>query len=171
MATSKMHVMSPAPSKSYRPGAIQQITWAEFSRRATRFDAEGSPIEGVFGCSWAAKTDLRSSTEEQIKASIREACRAVGEEPSAARIKRDTKMLLTVYNTLKKGDVIALKKGINIIAFAEITSDYCYCPEERWGWHSWSYRVVRKATAADQPANKGALVKTFFPHFLTRPTL
>jgi len=30
---------------------------------------------------------------------------------------------------------------------------------------------VRKATAADQPANRRALIKTFFPNFLTRPTL
>jgi len=168
---SKMHVISPAPSCSYRPGAIQQIPWGEFARRATRLDAEGFPVEGFFGVSWAAHIDLRGATEAEIKAAMRQRAAAWGEQRSAATLHRDTQMLLQVFKTLKKGDIIALKKGITIVAFVELTSDYQFCSEERWGWHSWSYRLVRKATAADQPANKGALVKTFFPNFLTHPLL
>jgi hypothetical protein len=168
---SKMHVISPAPSASYRPGALQQIPWSEFARRATRTDAEGFPVEGFFGVSWAADIDLRTATEDEIKAAMLRRATAWGEQRMAATLHRDTQMLLQVYNTLKKGEIIAFKKGTTIIAFVELTSDYQFCPDERWGWHSWSYRLVRKATAADQPANRGALVKTFFPHFLTRPLL
>jgi len=170
MAT-KMHVISPAPSCSYRPGALQQISWAEFARRETRIDAEGFPVEGFFGVSWAAHIDLRGATEAEIKEAMRQRAAALGEQRTAATLHRDMRMLLQVFHTLKKGDIIALKKGTTIVGFVELTSDYQFCPEERWGWHSWSYRLVRKATAADQPANRRALVKTFFPNFLTQPLM
>jgi len=170
MAT-KMHVISPAPSAAYRPGAIQQISWAEFGRRATRMGADGIPEAGAFGVSWAADVDLRVSTEAEIKAAMRRRAAAAGEERTAASFHRDTQMLLQVFHTLKKGDIIALKKGTTIVAFVELTSDYQFCPEERWGWHTWTYRLVRRATEAEQPANRRALVKTFFPNFLARPLL
>ena len=170
-ATNKISVISPAPATDYRPGAVQQMTWAEVNRRATRFDEEGFPLEGSFGVSWAAPTDLRGATKEQIVEAMRGQHLAAGQEVSAATLQRDTRMLLEVFNHLKKGETIAFKKGTTIVAFVQLTSDYRFCPEERWGWHTWNYRLVRKATAADQPANKGALVKTFFPNFLARPTL
>jgi hypothetical protein len=169
-ANNKLSVISPAPS-DYRPGAVEQMTWEEHRRRATRLDEEGFPLEGSFGVCFDAKIDLREATKEQIAEAMRRRHVAAGAERTAAQIQGKVRDLMQIYNHLKKGDIIAFKKGTTIVAFVQLTSDYRFCPEERWGWHTWNYRLVRKATAADQPANKGALVKTFFPNFLARPTL
>jgi hypothetical protein len=169
-ANNKLSVISPAPS-DYRPGAVEQMTWEEHIRRATRLDEEGFPLEGSFGVCFDAKIDLRAATKEQIVEAMRRRHVAAGAERTAAQIQGKARDLMQIFNHLKKGETIAFKKGTTIVAFVEITSDYRFCPEERWGWHTWNYRLVRKATAADQPANKGALVKTFFPNFLARPTI
>ena len=170
-----MHVLSPAPSTKSRPGAVQQASWDDFTRRATRLDETGFPLEGAFGVCWDAGIDLRGATEDEIKASIKRTFVASGREDknNDSTVNRHAKSLLEVYNNLKKGDTIALKKGKTIVAFVELTSDYYFCPEDTSCLeHSWNYRLVRKATAADQPANGAALAfHTFFPNFLPRPTL
>jgi hypothetical protein len=48
-----------------------------------------------------------------------------------------------------------------------LTSDYYYDPSQMWGIHSWSYRVIRKVTKAEQPTNAGGLVKAFYANWNT----
>jgi hypothetical protein len=167
MAAQKLHVISPAPSRIRG----DDWTWADFDRRATRRDNHGFPLEGSFGADYHVKLDLNDATEAQIKEAMQQRYRDENDEKSAKYIDRHTAMLLEIYRTLKEGDIIALKKGTTIIAFVQLTSNYYYNPDVQWGWHSWNYRLVRKATDADQPANKGALIKTFYPHFLARPLM
>ena len=150
---SKLSVISPAPTRNIRVnGTIRQGAWeTDFIRRATRLDTEGFPIEGTFGTSFGLKKDVNTLTR-------------------AERAEADPQ-LLKIHGHIKKGDIMAFKRGKTIIAFVEITSDYRFCPEEYWGWHTWSYRLVRKARPSDQPANKGALIRTFMPNFLARPMI
>ena len=167
MSTMKLHVISPAPASEHGDG----WTWHDLSRRATWADEDGFPVEGSFGASYHVQMDLRGATEAQIKESMAQRYTAQGNPKPASYIKRHTGMLLEIYQHLKKGDIIAFKKGTTIVAFVQLTSDYYFNADEPWGWHSWNYRLVRKARAADQPLNKGALIQTFKPHFLQRPLI
>lgn len=163
----KMHVLSAAPNNAKRPGAIQNATLKEeFIARATRLDATGFPEEGAVAVCWSADVHGISSTDEEIKAAIRKKAVEWNEPRTEAKIKREVKALREICTTLKKGDIIALKAGITIIAFVQLTSDYQFCPEQKWGWHTWTYKLVRKATPADQPSNYRGLIKTFHRNFL-----
>jgi len=68
------------------------------------------------------------------------------------------KQLVDAYRALKKGAIVGLKVGTQVFAIVEITSDYTFWPEQPWGWHSWSYRVIKRVT--QQPLNGKGLVKT-----------
>jgi len=75
------------------------------------------------------------------------------------------RQLLSAKEHMKKGSIVAFKQGMNIFCIVEITSDYTFCPEEAWGWHRWSYRVLRKVSRAEQPANYRGMIKTFLPNY------
>lgn len=166
-----MHVISAAPSRPYRPDAIQQASWGEVDRRATRTDAEGFPVEGFFGLSGAAKIPLIPgvTTEDMVKAAIRQTAADEGKQVSEAKVKRDARALLQARQMLKKGDRVALKQGTKIRAIVELTSDYQFCPEEPWGWHTWTYKRLEVVTEAQWPANYKGLLRAFHPNFLSWP--
>ena len=167
--SSKIHVLSAAPTGASRPGAIQQISWAEVDRRATVRDGEIIPVEGAVAISWSAKLHAITSSDEEIKAAIRQEATERNEPRTEKRIVREAKELKLTCTTLKKGDRIALKQGTKIRAIVELTSDYQFCPDEEWGWHTWTYKRLQVVTEDQWPANYRGLLKTFHPNFLSWP--
>jgi hypothetical protein len=167
----KIHVISAAPSRSYRPDAIQQASWEEVDRRAIVRDGHIIPLVAALGLSGAAKIPLIPgvTTEDMVKASIRQTAADEGKQVSEAKVKRDARALLQARQMLKKGDIVGLKQGTKIRAIVEITSDYQFCPEEPWGWHTWIYKRLHVVTEAEWPANYRGLLKTFHPNFLSWP--
>ena len=167
--SSKIHVLSAAPVTPNRPGAIVQGSWAEVDRRATVRDGEIIPLEGAVGVCWSTRLHGITSTDEEIKAAIRQKAVENNVPRTEKQITRETKELRLVCATLKKGDKIALKQGTKIRAIVELTSDYQFCPEENWGWHTWTYKRVQVVTEAQWPTNYRGLLKTFHPNFLSWP--
>jgi len=169
----KIHVISPAPNRASQPYVVDRGAWdKDFLERATKKDESGFPIEGKFGISFGLPFDIMSfseiTREEDMILLIKSRADSKGVLRSRKSIQGDVKQLLSAYNSLKKGLIIALKKGIKVIAYIQLMSDYQFCPHENWGWHSWSYRVLKKVT--QQPANGGDLLKTFIPNCLPLPT-
>jgi len=171
----KIHVISPASKGSRRPGrVIDQAIWDdEFLGRAEEKDATGFPTKGSFGISFAVTEDLSKFPKEtrmqQVISSIQSRGRQRGIIKTLKQVTADAKQLISAYEGIKKGDRVAFKKGTKVIAIVEITSDYTFCGEQAWGWHSWSYRTLKKVTDAEQPSNYKGLLKTFMPNYLTVP--
>lgn len=172
---SKIHVISPASKSSCRRGAvIDQGSWdSEFLGRATKRDETGFPTEGSFGVSFAVKFDLSKAPQSTLE---REAVRAIhargrqkGITKTEAEAQRNARQLISIFKSLKKGDIIAFKHGTKLIAYVELTSDYRFCEEQAWGWHSWSYRVLKKVAETEQPSNRAGLVPTFRPNYIPLP--
>lgn len=172
---SKTHVIAPAPKHSNRAGSvIDQGSWeSEFLGRATRKDEAGFPTEGSFGISFAVRYDLSKAPQDTLVRDAVSAIQARGRLKGITKTEKqatgDARQLIAAFKSLKKGDIIAFKKGVKVIAYVELTSDYQFCGEQTWGWHSWNYRVLKKVTAAEQPKNGGGLLKTFHANYLALP--
>jgi len=174
---SKMiHVIAPAPKHADRVGAvIDQGSWeSEFLGRATKRDETGFPTEGSFGLSFAVTYDLSKAPKSTLKkdavSAIQIRARTKGIVKTEKQATADARQLISAFESLKKGDLIAFKKGTLVIAIVELTSDYHFCEEQPWGWHSWDYRLLKKVSLAEQPKNRGGLLKTFHPNYLPLPS-
>ena len=171
----KIHVISPAPKDSQRRGpVIDQCSWdEEFLGRAEEKDSSGFPTKGSFGLSFAVKEDLSKIPEEKLIEQTISAIQSRASERGITRplkkITADAKQLITAFKELKKGDIIALKEGTKVIAIVKLTSDYTFCAEQNWGWHSWSYLTLKKVSKAEQPSNYRGLLKTFMRNYLAIP--
>jgi hypothetical protein len=143
----------------------------EVARRAIVRDGNNFPLVGALGLSGAAKIPLIPgvTTEDMVKAAIRQTAADEGKQVSEAKVKRDARALLQARQMLKKGDRVAVKEGIRIQAIVELTSDYQFCPEEPWGWHTWTYKRLEVVTEAQWPANYKGLLRAFHPNFLSWP--
>ena len=137
-------VLSPAPSHSVRDGAAIQASWAEYERR-------NNGDTGEFGFCFDLPVDMNTApTEAQLVEIMKERQEEAGVE-ATYRSRRDrVRQLLSAHQLLKPGTQVWLKKGLKVFALAEITSDYRYAAEERWGWHSWAYKLIRPATEAER---------------------
>ena len=146
-------VLSPAPSHSFRDGAAIQASWREYERR-------NKGDTGEFGFCFDLPIDLATSpTEEQLIEIMKER-QQDAEAKATYRSRRDrVRQLTTAHQLLKPGTQVWFKKGLRLFALAEITSEYRYAPEEKWGWHSWTYRLIRTATDAEKEKLMGR--KTF----------
>jgi hypothetical protein len=161
---SKLLVVSPAPARP-APLALDPCNgWYDFVKRATKLDKTSFPVEGSFGLCFSAHIDLSSLTDASMKAAvlknIDERHVAKGRSKSKASRESAARQLITAYKNIKKGGMVALKKGKMIIAIAEITSDYSFRPEQAWGWHSWSYRIIEKLKT---PVFDDGLMQTVYP--------
>jgi hypothetical protein len=178
-------VVSPAPKYNDYIGPHGQGSWEnEFVDRAIK-DSTGSPVEGTFGICFSFPHDLCSLNWQGKQADLRIATRimcysredpSIGQKsfrpwsPTGPPISLNTAMdsarqLLSAKEHMKKGSIVAFRYGMNIFCIVEITSDYTFCPEEAWGWHRWSYRVLRKVSRAEQPANYRGMIKTFLANY------
>ena len=171
----KIHVISPAPKDSRRRGpVIDQCNWNdEFFGRAEEKDSNGFPTKGSFGLSFALKEDLSKVPEENLMeraiSAIQSRARERGITRTLKQIRADAKQMIAAFKALKEGDIIALKEGTLVIAIVKLTSDYTFCGEQKWGWHSWSYLTLKKVSRAEQPSNYRGLLKTFMPNYLAIP--
>jgi len=170
----KISVISAASLDSGNRKFIDQSCWNdEFLGRAEEKDDTGFPMKGSFGLSFAVTFDLSkvpaSALERQAVSAIKARAASRGILKTNEQATGDAKQLIAAFKSLKKGDVIALKKGTKVIAIVELTSDYTFRAEQKWGWHSWSYRTLKKVSDAEQPSNYRGLLKTFMPNYMEMP--
>ena len=139
----------------------------DIDRRVIERNSDGEIVEGEFGLHFNYPNDLSKSPEPKPEDLVDEIVRAAKHLPRGDGSVNEitpkmalnaAKQLVDAYRALKKGAIVALKVGTQVFAIVEITSDYTFCPEQPWGWHSWSYRVIKRVT--QQPLNGKGLVKT-----------
>lgn len=159
-------LVSPAPT------CHPEFTWEkDFVARATVKDVDGFPLEGMFGHCFQVRKDITTFPEdEEVRLSrmvnhitVRCAHNKIKCSPESAL--RDATQLLLAHSMYKKGEIIAFKKGTRPFAIVQITSDYVFCPEQEFAWHSWGYRVLKRL---ELPSNRGWR-KTVMPNQLQLP--
>jgi hypothetical protein len=171
----KISVISPASASRKRKGAvIDQGCWDdEFLGRAEEKDETGFPMKGSFGLSFAVTFDLSkvptSALEGQAVSAIKTRGASRGIFKTNKEATANAKQLISAFKSLKKGDIVAFKKGTKVIAIVELTSEYTFRGEQKWGWHSWSYRTLKKVSDSEQPSNYKGLLKTFMPNYMAMP--
>ena len=137
-------VLSPAPAHSFREEAAIQASWADYERR-------NKGDTGEFGFCFDLPLDLDTEpTEAQLVEIMKERREEAGLKDTYRSLRGRVRQLLSAHQLLKPGTQVWLKKGRKVFALAEITSHYRYAPEERWGWHSWAYKMIRAATEAER---------------------
>jgi len=89
-------------------------------------------------------------TESQLIELMKKRQEGAGVEATYLSLRGRVRQLMTAHQLLKPGTRVWLKKGRKVFALAEITSPYRYAAEERWGWHSWGYKLIRPATEVER---------------------
>ena len=139
----------------------------DIDRRAIERNTHGEIVRGSFGFHFNCSNDLSKfvdlKPEHLVDGIVRDAKHLPRGDGSVNQITpkmalNAAKQLVDAYGALKKGVIVGLKVGTQVFAIVEITSDYTFSPEQPWGWHSWSYRVLKRVTL--QPLNGKGLVKT-----------
>ena len=160
----KLLAISPAPVRHDPLALYPSNGWSDFLESATKLDKAGFPVEGSFGLCFSAHIDLSSLAEASMKRSVLNAIiqahRVKGRSKKKRSANNDVRQLVSAYQGIKKGTMVALKKGKTVVAIAEITSDYSFCAEKAWAWHSWSYRIVEKLETA---VFDDGLMQTVYP--------
>jgi len=171
---SKLHTVSLAPTVTkYKPGTVaDEFVWNEAERRCTKRDSKGRILEGALGGCFSAKLDLDrlepSDSLNKVAPAIFERTASLGVPCTKEKATRDAKHLLSMKANLKKGSLVALKRGTAVFAIAILTSDYYFAEAAACGWHSWNYRVIEHIAPRDQVMNP-ALRKTFVPKSFALP--
>jgi hypothetical protein len=142
-------VLSPAPKQSSREGATFQASWSDYEER-------NHGDTGEFGFCFDLRVDMDTHPPEaQLVDNMKGIQESAGvESTQRSRIGR-VRQLTAAHRLLQPGTHFWMKKGRNVFALAEITSPYRYIPEQRWGWHSWSYRIIRRATDEERSVTMG----------------
>lgn len=160
-------LVSPAPT------CDPEFTWEkDFVARATVKDVDGFPLEGMFGHCFQVRKDINSFPEdEEVRLSrmvnhiiARCAQKKIKCSPESAL--RDATQLLGAHRLYKKGHIIAFKKGTRPVAIIQLTTDYTFCPDQKFAWHSWGYRVLKRI---ELPSCR-SWRKTVMPNRLALPT-
>jgi len=171
---SKLHTVSLAPTVTkYKKNTVaDEFVWGDVERRCTKKDSNGRIREGAFGACFSAKLDLASldpsDSLNDVAQAILERAASLGVPYTKEKAIRDAKHLLSMKANLKKGSLVALKRGTAVFAIAVLTSDYYFAKDEACGWHSWTYRVIEHIAEADQ-VKVPAFRKTFVPKSFALP--
>jgi hypothetical protein len=159
-------LVSPAPT------CHPEFTWEkDFVARATVKDVDGFPLEGMFGHCFQVRKDITSFPEdEEVRLSrmvnhITVRCAQKKIECSPKSALRDATQLLGAHSLYKKGYIMAFKKGTRPVAIIQLTTDYVFCPDQEFAWHSWGYRVLKRV---ELPSCRGWR-RTVMPNQLKLP--
>ena len=144
--------------------------WSSFLADATELDATGFPVRGSFGIGFRCHTDLSvAASEEGRKTLATDTIRAVaaswGQTLADGTVTNSVRQLLLAYNELQPGQTVAFKKGLRVVAIAQIVSPYRYeadrvLPGGHYP-HRWDYVILRKATAAESAPMAG-YIQTYY---------
>jgi hypothetical protein len=144
--------------------------WSSFLADATELDATGFPVRGSFGIGFRCHTDLSvAASEEARKTLAADTMRAVaalwGQTVADGTVTNSVRQLLLAYTELQPGQIVAFKKGLRVVAIAQIVSPYRYeaARTETGGHypHRWDYVILRKATAAESAPMAG-YIQTYY---------
>jgi len=155
-ALTRVPLISPCPVES----------WDYFFADATELDATGFPILGSFGINFNCNTDLSVAPTDAARRAlaadtIRSVRAANGLTPLKERQMADAvRQLLLAYTELRPGQAVAFKKGLRIVAFARIVSQYRYESGARFP-HKWDYVIIRKPTPAEAMPMSG-FIQTYY---------
>ena len=159
-------LVSPAPT------CHPEFTWEkDFVARATVKDVDGFPLEGMFGHCFQVRKDITTFPEDE-EVRLRRMVNHIIVRCAHKKIKccpksalRDATQLLGAHTLYKKGDIMAFKKGTRPVAIIQLTTDYTFCPDQQFAWHSWGYRVLKRI---ELPSCRGWR-KTVMPNQLALP--
>lgn len=158
---SRLHAIQPADVPFWA---------ARFLAYATECDADGFPLRGSFGVGYNCNIPLSADTP------VADIAREIETNnptytPNQIRIK--SQLLYGCFTALKQGTVVALKKGLTVIAFARIVSPYRYDPAHADALtthpHRWDYEVIRKATVSEERDYTGNYCQTFVANSVPLP--
>ena len=145
------HVIAPAPSSE----------WNVFEKNVFNKNSDGTPLEGSIVVNFSVTSDIRTLPEEDLHRSIFNACNEEG------KTMYKIKQLKDIYELLQPGNIVALKKGKSLYAWAEITKSYYYIPCPKWG-HHWDYKILRMANINESERHDGWM-KTFHMNAIEIP--
>jgi hypothetical protein len=120
--------------------------------RAARLDADNFPLEGDLAMCFGAHKDLCTIPPAALLETLKEVMQSNDPARSKQSVTNHAKQLAAAYTLLDPGTIIALKDGVRLEAWAEITRPYHYDAEEEWGIHRWGFRVLRRATDEERAA-------------------
>jgi hypothetical protein len=156
------------------PCSASTDLWSSFLTDATELDATGFPVRGSFGFCFSCFTDLSVATSEEARKTLAtDTMRAVtaswGQTVTNRTVTNSVRQLLLAYTELQPGQIVAFKKGLRVIAIAQIVSPYRYeasrahARVETGGHypHRWDYVILRKATAAESAPMSG-YIQTYY---------
>jgi hypothetical protein len=150
-----------------QPTSVQR--WDEFVASATACDATGFPLSGSFGIGYNCHVDLSTATLADIARSVEEG----NPTDTANQVRIASGILRDAYAALQPNTLVALKKGLKIIAFARIVGPYrfdaSHVDAKDTHPHRWNYEVVRKATAAEEDSHTGNFRLTFVADSVPMP--
>ena len=146
------HAVAPSPSSDW-----QNV----FEKNVSKHNPDGTPIEGSIVVHFGITKDIRTLTEGNLLTNIYNACNEEGKTMYKLKQPKD------MYELLRPGLIIALKKGKSLFAWAEITKSYYYFPCPKWA-HRWDYKILRLANDAESERHEGWM-KTFHMNTITVP--
>ena len=154
------HAIAPAPSSDW-----QNV----FEKNVSTRNPDGTPIEGSIVVHFGITKDIRTLTEGNLLTNIYNACNEA--DKTMYKVKQPKDM----YELLRPGLIIALKKGKRLFAWAEIICPYYYTPNSGFmtpvykDWaHRWDYKILRMANDTESEIHAGWM-KTFHKNALTVP--
>ena len=146
------HAVAPSPSSEW-----QNV----FEKNVSKRNPDGTPIEGSIVIHFSITQDIRTLTTGDLLTNIYNACNEA--DKSMYKLKQPKDM----YEHLRPGLIIALKKGKSLYAWAEITSPYYYISDTKWA-HRWDYKILRMANETESERHEGWM-KTFHMNTIEIP--
>ena len=132
-----------------------------FEKNVTKKDASGLPSEGLIAIHFGITADIRTLTDGNLHLNIYNACNQ--DDKTMYKLKQVKDM----YELLKPGLIIVLKKGKSLYAWAEITSPYYHCITKEWP-SCWNYKILRFANSDESEKHEGWM-KTFHANTIEIP--
>ena len=146
------HAVAPSPSSEW-----QNV----FEKNVSKRNPDGTPIEGSIVVHFGITKDIRTLTEGNLHLNIFNATDEEGMTMYKVKQPKD------MYEHLRPGLIIALKKGKSLYAWAEITSPYYYISDTKWA-HRWDYKILRMANETESERHEGWM-KTFHMNTIEIP--
>jgi hypothetical protein len=154
------------------PAANELAEWnSRFLRFATEQDAMSVPLKGSFGIDFSCNKDLRTAaTPAARRELVKHTIGTNHQEKEDVAINISVRQVVGAYESFHPGTLVALKKGMTVIAFIRIVSEYRYEDELSGGNapHRWDYERVRMALPSEQP-DRGNLRLTYVPKCVPIP--
>lgn len=130
--------------------------WKLYEKNITIRNTDGTPSEGTIAVNYGVYHDLRTLTLGNFHENIFNASNEEGMTMSKVKPLKD------IYELLKPGLIVALKRGMRVFAWAEITSPYYYSPDtvyiqktgKEWA-HRWDYKILRMANNDESVIRQG----------------